>query len=97
MDNDLAIMRAEYMAVLKARENRIAALEDALRALVNFDFGTSGGYVDYTPGSGCYNSATKGYHSRLSCTYCLGRWWSDEPERHESDCPVTIARTLLGE
>jgi hypothetical protein len=64
-----------------------ARLRDALAALVDAEaHGTPGGYIGVDP-----SGETHDRH----CTYCYTFWRMGEPERHDDDCPVAVARVLL--
>jgi hypothetical protein len=75
------------LAHIRAQDAALARLRDALAALVDAEaHGTPGGYIGVDTGGET--------HDR-HCTYCYTFWRMGEPERHDDDCPVAVARALL--
>ncbi len=82
-DNDARLL----LAHIRAQDAENARLRDALAALVDAEaHGTPGGYIGVDP-----SGETHDRH----CTYCYTFWRMGEPERHDDDCPVAVARALL--
>lgn len=74
------------LAHIRAQDAANARLRDALEAMVDAEaHGIPGGYIGVDP-----SGETNDRH----CTYCYTSWRYDEPERHDDDCPVAVARAL---
>ena len=72
---------------------RIAALEHLLQEMTN----DNAGYMDDDLSTLRLNKSSDEQRLLTRCTYCNKHWWTDEPEFHVDECPVSRARNLLNQ
>jgi hypothetical protein len=70
--------------IIQQQAERIDALENVLQKFLNSQYHILTGYIN------------RG-NFVCSCTYCEFWWHKGEPESHHENCPVQLARELLGD